>query len=154
MNLSQFKCSYWRHPRHILLSPSKGTWPAISVTLHEWMAIFQRIAQLQPPSSLPKTALQVQLSSPFLSPAMLYDRRHQLAIFDDGSHLLRNRLLIEFPLVTDRDTDVESTSLGCYNLGGSHAFLGEINLARVGGVDEDSRDQTEDLDREGRRGGD
>ncbi len=93
------------------------------------------------------------ISPPSLS-AVLYNTRHELAALDDGAHLLGNRPLLEIALIARRHADVERARLGRDNLGRVDARLGEVDLARVGRVDEDGRDRAEDLDGEGRGRGD
>ncbi len=104
--------------------------------------------------SLPKCAVQVHLSSACPSPAVLYDCGHQLAILDHCSHLLRNRLFNKVAFITDRHADIKSASFGSDDLGRSNTFFGEVDLARVGGVNEDRGDETNDLDSERRGRGD
>lgn len=83
---------------------------------------------------------------------------NELSVLDDRFELLRHGPLDEHALlllVRVGKRDVDRGRLGGDDLGlAVEALLGEVDLSRVGRVDEDGWDATKDLDGEGGGGGD
>ena len=77
---------------------------------------------------------------------MLDDISDQLSILHNCPEHLRNRLLSKDSILFSfhRETDIDRTALGCYDLC-AQACLGQENLARIGGIYLDSRGGTRHL---------
>lgn len=82
---------------------------------------------------------------------MLDDGGDDLATLYDRLHLFRDRLLLVIALLGPGQADVDRARLARDDLDRVDAFLGEVNLTRVGVIDLDRRDLSQDLD--GERGG-
>lgn len=85
---------------------------------------------------------------------MLDDSGDDLAPLDDRLHLLWNGLFLVITFFDAWQADVDRAGLARDDLDRVDALLGQVDLTRVGVVDLDGWDLSQDLDRKRGRGSD
>lgn len=82
-------------------------------------------------------------------PCMLHNLRKDLTILKHTLDLLWQCILLEITLITRRDRNVDTTSLGSDDLDDVHTLFREVDLSRIGGIDLYGGHGSGDLDFEG-----